>query len=228
MICVIIPTLNAGDCLDGILSDLTQASVSIIVADGGSEDITVAQALQAGASLAVGAPGRGTQLARGADWAAQRAQVEWYLFLHADSRFDSDWALAVTLHINQHADKAGYFRFRAAAKGWKPRLMDFCVRWRELTFGGPYGDQGLLISRRLYEEIGGYDSVPLFEDVKIIDALKAKGALRRLPANLYTDVSAYEREGYWARTTRNLRLLKAYRRGEMIGALAEDYERPAV
>jgi len=77
MICVIIPTLNAGDCLDGILSDLTQASVSIIVADGGSEDITVAQALQAGASLAVGAPGRGTQLARGADWAAQRAQVEW-------------------------------------------------------------------------------------------------------------------------------------------------------
>jgi len=86
----------------------------------------------------------------------------------------------------------------------------------------------LLISRRLYEEIGGYDSVPLFEDVKIIDALKAKGALRRLPANLYTDVSAYEREGYWARTTRNLRLLKAYRRGEMIGALAEDYERPAV
>jgi len=125
MICVIIPTLNAGDCLDGILSDLTQASVSIIVADGGSEDITVAH-------------------------------------------LGKDWALAVTLHMNKHSEKAGYFRFRAAAKGWKPRLMDFCVRWRELTFGGPYGDQGLLISRRLYEEIGGYDSVPLFEDVKIM------------------------------------------------------------
>ena len=227
MISVIIPTLNAGDCLDGILSDLALADVSIIVADGGSHDASVALAMRAGASLAMGTSGRGTQLARGANWATQRAQPDWFLFLHADSRLDADWALAVTLHINKHDDTAGYFRFRAAANGWKPRLMDFCVRWRELTFGGPYGDQGLLISRDLYEDIGGYEAVPLFEDVKIIDKLKSKGALRRLPANIYTDVSAYERDGYWARTTRNLRLLKAYRRGEMIGALATDYERPA-
>ncbi len=227
MISVIIPTFNAGDCLDGVLSDIASETVSIIVADAGSKDATMKLALRAGASLAVGSRGRGTQLARGANWAAKRAQTDWYLFLHADSRLDPNWALAVTLHMNKHPDKAAYFRFRANAKGWKPRLMDFCVRWRELTFGGPYGDQGLLISRGLYDAIGGFEAVPLFEDVKIVDKLKVKGALRRLPANIYTDVSAYERDGYWARTTRNLRLLKAYRRGEMVGALATDYERPA-
>jgi len=130
--------------------------------------------------------------------------------------------------MNKYSDMSGYFRFRADAKGWKPRLMEFCVRWRELTFGGPYGDQGLLISRALYESIGGYENVPLFEDVTIIDKLKAAGALRRIAANIYTDVSDYAQDGYWARTTRNLRLLKAFRRGEDIDALYKDYEKPAL
>lgn len=228
MLCAVIPTLNAGESLDGLLTQLTTQGVDVVVSDGGSVDSTLALAMRAGASLAAGSAGRGTQLSRGAEWAARIRQPEWYLFLHADSRLGEDWALAVTLHMNRHPKKAAYFRFRADAKGWKPRLMDFCVRWRELTFGGPYGDQGLLISRVLYNAIGGYDDVPLFEDVMIIDKLKQAGKLRRLAANIYTDVSAYERSGYWARTTRNLRLLKAYRKGEDLSRLVQTYKSPAL
>ena len=227
MLCAVIPTLNAGEHIDGLLSDLAGHGVATVVADGASADSTIDMAIRAGARLAIGSAGRGTQLARGADWAAKTVEAEWYLFLHADCRLGKDWALAVTLHMNKHPEKAGYFRFRADAKGWKPRLMEFCVRWRELTFGGPYGDQGLLISRALYEDIGGYKDRPLFEDVQIIDALKSKAQLRRMAVNIYTDVSCYERDGYWARTRRNLRLLKAYRRGADMAALVEDYQRPA-
>lgn len=231
MLCAIIPTLNAGDHLDGLLADLAGKDIKVIVADGGSVDGTIEIALRNEAIIAAGASGRGTQLARGANWANRATQAEWFLFLHADCRLGKDWALAVTLHMNNYPDSAAYFRFRTqkfkGVKGWKPRLMEFCVRFRELTFGGPYGDQGLLISRALYEAIGGYADVPLFEDVKIIDAVKAGGNLRRLPANIYTDVSAYERDGYWARTTRNLRLLKAYRRGEDVSALLSEYQKPA-
>lgn len=227
MLCAVIPTLNAESHIDGLLNDLAQAELTIVIADGGSTDKTIDMAIRAGASLALGSVGRGTQLARGANWAMKMVEPDWYLFLHADSRLDKDWALAVTLHMNKHADKVGYFRFRAAAKGWKPRLMEFCVRFRELTFGAPYGDQGLLISRELYERIGGYKNVPLFEDVAIIEALESKKQLRRLPSNIHTDVSCYERDGYWARTTRNLRLLKAYRQGESSGALLAEYTKPA-
>ena len=227
MLCVVIPTLNAGEHIDGLLSDLAGHGVSVVVADGGSSDETIEMVIRSGARLAIGSAGRGTQLSRGASWAAKTCTPDWYLFLHADSRLDKDWALAVTLHMNKHTDKVGYFRFRADAKGWKPRLMEFCVRFRELTFGGPYGDQGLIISRELYERIGGYKHVPLFEDVAIIDALQHKGSLRRLATNIYTDVSCYESDGYWARTTRNLRLLKAYRRGEDMAALHDEYNKPA-
>ncbi len=227
MLTVVIPTFNAEDHLDGLLTTMGRGDVNVVIADGGSTDGTIEIALRDGASLAVGSSGRGKQLARGADWAIKTHDADWLLFLHADSRLKKDWALAVTLHINKHPNTAGYFRFRADAKGWKPRLMEFCVRFRELTFGGPYGDQGLLISRVLYDRIGGYADVALFEDVKIIDALKAGGHLRRLPANIYTDVSAYARDGYWARTTRNLRLLGAYKRGEDIESLTSRYRKPA-
>ncbi len=227
MLCAVIPTLNAGEHIDGLLNDLARQDVTVVVADGGSSDATIEMALRSGARLAIGGSGRGTQLSRGAVWAAKTMNPEWYLFLHADSRLDKDWALAVTLHMNKYPDKVGYFRFRADSKGWKPRLMDFCVRFRELTFGGPYGDQGLLISRELYEKIGGYKDIALFEDVQIIDALPSKNSLRRLPSNIYTDVSCYERDGYWARTTRNLRLLKAYRRGEDMDVLMAEYNEPA-
>ena len=233
MLAVIIPTLNAGESLSGLLGQLrgrgVDTALPIIIADGGSTDDTLAIALRAGAVIAAGAKGRGVQLSRGADWAARTTGAEWYLFLHADCVLDKDWALTVTKHMHEHPDKAGYFRFRAQingviSRGWKPRLMAFCVRFRELTFGGPYGDQGLLISRAQYERLGGYDAVPLFEDVMMIDKIKKdEGGLRRLPANIYTDVSAYARDGYLSRSMRNLRLLRGLRRGQDIPSLMQAY-----
>ncbi len=242
MLAVIIPTLNAGESLAPLLGQLrgrgVDTALPIIIADGGSIDDTLALSLRARAVIAAGASGRGVQLARGADWAAQIAGVatgaEWYLFLHADCFLDKDWALTVTKHMHEHPDKAGYFRFRAQingviSRGWKSRFMAFCVRFRELTFGGPYGDQGLLISRAQYERLGGYDAVPLFEDVMMIDRIKAEpknaktGGLRRLPASIYTDVSAYARDGYLSRSLRNLRLLRGFRRGQDIEGLMQAY-----
>lgn len=228
MLAVIIPTLNARDSLEVLLPQLERegAALPIIISDGGSDDGTLEYAAGKKTMTAVGSCGRGAQLARGAQWAARTQDPQWYLFLHADSRLGPDWDLAVTLHMHKYPSSAGYFRFRAHAKGWKPRLMEFCVRFRELTFGGPYGDQGLLIPRALYEACGGYAPIPLFEDVMLIDAVKSKGDLRRLSANLYTDVSAYERCGYWARTQRNLGLLRAFRRGEDLQRLHKAYQEP--
>ncbi len=236
MLAVIIPTLNAGESVATLLGQLrgrgVDTALPIIIADGGSTDDTLTIGVRARGVIAAGTKGRGGQLARGANWAAQIAGVatdaQWYLFLHADCVLGDDWALVVTQHMHSHPDKAGYFRFRAhingqKLKGWKPRLMSFCVRFRELTFGGPYGDQGLLISRAQYERLGGYDAVALFEDVMMIDRIKAASALRRLPANIYTDVSAYARDGYLSRSMRNLRLLRGFRRGQDIPSLMQAY-----
>ena len=53
--------------------------------------------------------------------------------------------------------------------------------------GLPYGDQGVLIHRDLYEEIGGFPTIDLMEDVALARALR--GRLRRLDATAYTSAA---------------------------------------
>ena len=83
------------------------------------------------------------------------------------------------------------------------------------------------MSKQMYDAVGGYTEQRLFEDVAIIDAIKAKFgriALRPLKGYMHVDTSKYESEGIWATGRKNLRLLKAYRRGEDVTKLAQRYE----
>ena len=222
MICVVIPTYNAAEGLASLLVQLRGKADRIVVADGDSDDATIAIAAPH-ALIAAGAFGRGQQLALGASWAGE---ADWLLFIHADNRLPENWENSVKRHINRHPSAVGYFQYRADAKGFWPRFMSFWVGMRCHWWGLPYGDQGVLISRDMYDAVGGYPAQDLFEDVAIIDAIKAqfgRTKLRPLKGHIEIDVSKYEREGIWARGRKNLKLLKAYRRGEDVAALTERY-----
>jgi hypothetical protein len=66
----------------------------------------------------------------------------------------------------------------------------------------PYGDQGLLIHRQLYAEIGGYREIVLMEDVDIIRRL-GRSRLIRFDVDAVTDAGRYLRAGYGRRMLRN-------------------------
>src|SRR5207249_2555425 len=89
--------LDASDVLDGTLAALAGARLvrEIIVADGGSQDETVAVANAAGARVIAAERGRGQQLAAG----AAAATGEWLLFLHADCRLSPGWEDAVAAFL---------------------------------------------------------------------------------------------------------------------------------
>ena len=226
MFAIVIPTLNASATLPALLKDCQ--GYDIIVSDGLSSDITVSQAIAAGAQISLGQKSRGGQLARGVDWAFKTSPHEWVLVLHADCRLSAGWQTVVQRHIEHHASKIGYFTFGANAKGWQARFMEFVVRLRDIWPKLPYGDQGLLISKTQYLSVGGYPDQVLFEDVEIIRRLKSKygrKVLRRMPLRLVSDVSAYVRDGFANRTRRNTKLLLAYNRGESVEALLTEYKR---
>ena len=66
---VVIPTLDAAATLAATLAALAEGAAllhEIVVADGGSDDATVALAGRAGARVVAARPGRGRQLAAGA------------------------------------------------------------------------------------------------------------------------------------------------------------------
>ena len=224
MLAVIIPTLNAESCLPSLLPELGQ--VRLVISDGGSTDGTLSMAVGTGAVIARGKLGRGKQLARGADLAGAVDEVSAYLFLHADCDLLPGWQNVVQTALKIKGT-AWYFAYLPRDKGRGVTWLRFIVWLRGWAWRLPYGDQGLLIPREMYEELGGYDRhKDLFEDVDIIDRIKAKygrRALRKLPLALETDISDHLRQGVWTRGWRNYKLLKAYRRGEPVADLMKRY-----
>ena len=225
-VCAVIPTLNSQTHLPILLAQLIEEIGRIVVSDGGSMDQTLTRAADYKVQFVHGFKGRGSQLARGAKWAGS---AQWYLFIHCDSRLPANWAKLVQKHIERFPEKAAFFQFGADTPMWQGRLMEFIVGLRNIFWHLPYGDQGLLISKEMYEALGGYNDIPLFEDVDLIERFKTQFGprrLRRLGAQIQTDVSAYKRDGFRERTLRNFRLWKAYKAGENIESLNQTYISP--
>ena len=166
MISVIIPTLNAEATLGGTLSALVPAAVDglvreVIVVDGGSADRTKRDR----------GPGRrpapwrqraerGRQLAAG----AAKARFPWLLFLHADTVLEPGWEREPSRFM-ERVD-TGDAPARGSGLPLRPRRSGRASRacssgWLRCAcrlLRLPYGDQGLLMPKSLYEEIGGYQS----------------------------------------------------------------------
>jgi rSAM/selenodomain-associated transferase 2 len=217
MLSVVIPALNAADCIGFCVVSIREAD-EILVVDGGSTDGTAAIARRNGARVVDAARGRGRQLAAG----AAAAQGDWLLFLHADTRLEPGWREAADRHIERQRGKAACFRFRLDCDGWRPRLVEMGVALRVRWFGLPYGDQGLLVSRLLYDGIGGYRPLPLMEDV---DLVRRIGGVRmeRLGVAAITSADRWRRGGWLLTSARNLLCLVLYRLGMSAERVARLY-----
>ena len=215
MITVVIPTLNAQAGLPRTLAALVPAAIdgvvrNVVIVDGGSTDATAEIADEAGAQLIRSEKGRGQQLALG----ARSANGRWLLFLHADTVLQPDWAEEAVGHIsaienNEMPDRAGAFRFALDDPGFFASCLQWIVGLRCRILKMPYGDQGLLISRQLYDEIGGFKPFALMEDVDLIRRL-GRSRLTIFRSRAITSAQRYRREGYGRRIFRNLACLSLY------------------
>jgi rSAM/selenodomain-associated transferase 2 len=215
MISVVIPTFNASGALVPTLAALVPALVAglvreAIVVDGGSSDDTRSIADAAGTQLIEAKRGRGTQL----DAGAARAKGDWLLFLHADTVLDPGWEEEVRHFIERvesgrRRQAAAFFRFALDDDGFMPRMVERFVAFRCSVFGLPYGDQGLLISRKLYGRLGGFRPLPLMEDVDLVRRLKRREIVM-LKSRAVTSAQRYQHDGYFFRGLRNLGLILLY------------------
>jgi glycosyltransferase involved in cell wall biosynthesis len=211
MVSVVIPTLDAERELVDTLSALVPAVVNevvreVIIVDGGSTDRTEALANASGARFLTAERGRGPQLAAGAEVARHR----WLLFLHADTVLEEGWYREVANYMAQAdrsnaRERAAVFRFGLDDSGWRPRMIEAGVALRCHLFSMPYGDQGLLISRNLYDEIGGYRR------------------LRMLKSRAVTSAARYQETGYLRRVLRNWWCVVLYACGAPIERIERVY-----
>ncbi|NUQ17163.1 MAG: glycosyltransferase [Sphingomonas sp.] len=218
MLSVVIPTLNAERTLPGCLAAVSEAD-EILVVDGESSDDTAAMAERAGARLVRSSRGRGAQLHAG----ALAAQGDWLLFLHADTLLAPGWRDAADLHMASMRGSAAYFRFRLDSQDWRARIVEKAVALRSAILKLPYGDQGVLISRNLYDDIGGFRPLPLMEDVELVRRV-GRSRMTSLPVDAVTSAERWHRDGWLRRSARNFLYLLLYRAGVAPHRLAELYD----
>lgn len=217
---VVIPTLNAEDDLARSLPALTgglEAGLirELVISDGGSTDATLKIADAAGAVVVTGAASRGGQLRRG----AEVAQGDWLLFLHADTVLPKGWAKCVLVQLS--TGRPAHFQLAFDQRGFAPWVVAGWANLRSRIFKLPYGDQGLLISRAEYAAVGGYEDIPLMEDVAMARVLRRR--LSILAMSVSTSGTRYVRDGWLRRGARNLMLLLRYLSGADPKRLAGRY-----
>ena len=232
MLSIVIPTLNAEKDLARCLAALVPAVVDglvkdVVIADGGSSDRTLKIADQAGAMAISTAAGRGGQFQAG----AKAARGEWLLFLHADTVLAPGWhadaiAFMEAVNTGRRRPSAAAFGFALDDDGLAPRFVESMVGIRSGIMKLPYGDQGLLISRALYSEIGGFKPMAMMEDVDIVRRLGSR-RLTILRAKAVTSAQRYRRKGYLRRIARNQMCLACYAVGVTPDRIRKMYDKGA-
>jgi rSAM/selenodomain-associated transferase 2 len=219
-ICIVIPVLDAATELRRTLAALVGSPLvgEIVVVDGGSQDDSTAIARGAGARVVAAARGRGAQLRAG----AAAASADWLMFLHADCRPLPGWEDAVRAFIAASRGKAGYFDLALDDAAPAARRLERVVAWRCRALALPYGDQGLLLHRKLYEAIGGYAAIPLMEDVDLARRL-GRARLAPIGATMLASARRYRSGGYLRRPLRNLVCLSLYFAGVPPRTIAKLY-----
>ena len=191
---IIIPALNEAECIVGTLDSLRplrSRGHEVIVVDGGSVDSTVRLCEQYADRIIRADRGRARQMNAGAKIAS--GDIFW--FVHADTRVPETADRHITASLAAGKNCWGRFDIQLADQGL---LLD-CIAWsmnlRSRLTGIATGDQGIFMTRTAYERIGGYEDIPLMEDIAASRALGQFTRPAAIRTTLLTSARRWRRHG---------------------------------
>ena len=191
---VIVPTLDEADHIPRCLQSLAGArrrGTEIIVVDGGSTDSTVARARPL-ADLVMHAPrGRAVQLNAG----AAGASGDLLLFMHADCVAPESVDLILEAALGQRSQAWGRFDVRIESRRRALTVVAAMMNVRSRLSGIATGDQGIFVTRALFDRVGRFPIQPLMEDIALSRALKRRSPPVCLRTRMLTSGRRWERRG---------------------------------
>ncbi len=215
---VVIPALNEAARVGAAIASAFEAgAASVVVADGGSVDSTRDVARKAGAEVVGSAAGRAVQMNAG----ARAAGGDVLVFLHADTRLTPAAGRALRQAYAQATTHATVFRLRFDTASPLLRFYEWSTRvpYTRIAFG----DRALGVRRDVFEALGGFPEIPVFEDLEMVQKLKTHGGLRFLSEAVVTSARRFEKNGPFRQQWLNLRLWARYLAGTPPAALARAY-----
>jgi rSAM/selenodomain-associated transferase 2 len=195
VISIIIPVLNEETHIVEQVSNLLHTSAcEIIVVDGGSRDRTIelARTFTGVRVIEFNQAHRAAQMNAG----AAAARGETLLFLHADVRLPKNFAEQIVAALRDERVVGGCFAF-----GFPPdisrafRVYAWGVNWRTRRFTTATGDQALWARRDVFNALGGFEPIPLMEDIALCHALKRRGRFVVLPEPVVISPRRWQKHG---------------------------------
>jgi rSAM/selenodomain-associated transferase 2 len=221
---IIVPVLYESETINGLISHLRSlprnGTVEIIVVDGDPQGSTVSEIMDREVLTSLSEKGRARQMNRG----ARTASGEILLFLHADAMLPNDALLRIGSVMNNPSYGAGAFELGISSQKRIFRITEKYVALRTRLTRVPFGDQALFFRKSYFELIGGFDDIPLMEDVELMRRIRRrKDRICIIPEKVITSPRRWEREGIFYCTLRNWLLQALYAGGVSPERLARWY-----
>jgi|SRR3989338_7540235 len=203
MISIIIPVYNEENIIQETLAALPyKDNLEVIVVDGGSLDRTVEIAKGYPVKVILGPKNRALQMNMG----AEAAKGEAFLFLHADC----------ALEAGSLGEIQGYLGNGCVGGCLRQRINSGKLIYRAIEASGNirarlskvfYGDQAIFVRRDVFFKVGGFDNIPIFEDIFFSKKLKKAGQTKVLDKKVFVSPRRWEKNGiikttfiYWLLT----------------------------
>ncbi len=218
MVSVVIPTLNEARNLPETLQAVNAAAggttYEIIVVDGGSADETMEVARAHGCvCLPSPRPQRAAQMNHG----AAHTTGETLLFLHADTRLPPGALELVAAACQQLGVSGGGFARRYASPSWWLALTCRLAEWRNRWIGWHLGDQAIFVRRPVFEQMGGFRPMDVFEDVDFSRRLGRAGRLVTLQPPVVSSARRFSGKGPLRTSLADFRATLRYLGREWLG-----------
>ncbi|MGH9584292.1 MAG: TIGR04283 family arsenosugar biosynthesis glycosyltransferase [Bryobacteraceae bacterium] len=192
-ISIVVPTLNEEAEIAATIRALQnlRGEKEILIADGGSTDRTIAIAGQLGATVVHAPRGRGPQMHAAA--AEATGDVLW--FVHADTKPPAGAICDIERALRAKLVVGGNFGLVFDGTSRAARQLTFIYPVLRL-FRLCYGDSGIFIRREVYDRIGGFRPLALFEDLDLLRRMRRAGRFVHLPSRITTSSRRFEQRNF--------------------------------
>ena len=162
---VIIPVLNEAGFLPPTLKRIEELSgpYEVIIVDAGSTDETLQIASRSSGRVL---QSKVRQRAKQMNLGASQATGEILFFLHADTLVSPNSLDAIRDSLRDPRTVGGAFARRYNHPSLFLRLTCSLAGLRSGLFGWNLGDQGIFVRKAIFDQIGGYSEIDLFEDLE--------------------------------------------------------------
>jgi GT2 family glycosyltransferase len=126
--------------------------------------------------------------------AARLATGDLLFFVHADVQLRDDFAEDFRM-LDQSKTEAACYYYRFDTKRKLPQINAWFTRFNVLAFRG--GDQGLIIRRKIFEELGRFDETyVVMEDFDLVRKLMKRGRFKVIQKQIMVSARKYEKNSW--------------------------------